>query len=155
MVKFNQDSLLVSSLFKDPVSKTKTKTNRKPTASTSGLHTCIYMCSAPTWHTQTYVTHNTWIKMFSTEKFGWWHSSVTECVHSMYESVVGFGLFVCLFVCLVWDRVSLCSLGCPGTHCVDQVGLEIRDPPASNSHMLQLKLNHLPESLGLISSTKL
>jgi hypothetical protein len=26
-------------------------------------------------------------------------------------------LFVCLFVCFVfWDRVSLCSSGCPGTH---------------------------------------
>jgi hypothetical protein len=26
--------------------------------------------------------------------------------------------FVCLFVCFVfWDKVSLCSPGCPGTHC--------------------------------------
>ena len=37
---------------------------------------------------------------------------------------------------LVWfgffqDRVSLCSLGCPGTHSVDQAGLELRDLPAS------------------------
>ena len=33
-------------------------------------------------------------------------------------------LFVCLFVCLFvfWDRVSLCSFGCPGTHSVDQAG---------------------------------
>jgi hypothetical protein len=26
------------------------------------------------------------------------------------------------------DMVSLCSLGCPGTHSVDQAGLELRDP---------------------------
>jgi hypothetical protein len=31
------------------------------------------------------------------------------------------------------DRVSLCSLGCPGTHFVDQAGLELRNPPASAS----------------------
>ena len=28
------------------------------------------------------------------------------------------------------DRVSLCSPGCPGTHSVDQVGLELRNLPA-------------------------
>jgi hypothetical protein len=28
------------------------------------------------------------------------------------------------------DRVSLCSSGCPGTHSVDQAGLELRNPPA-------------------------
>jgi hypothetical protein len=36
-----------------------------------------------------------------------------------------FLLFVCLFVCFR-DRVSLYSRGCPGTHSVDQAGLEIR-----------------------------
>ena len=29
------------------------------------------------------------------------------------------------------DKVSLCSPGCPGTHAVDQAGLEHRDLPAS------------------------
>jgi hypothetical protein len=50
-------------------------------------------------------------------------------------------LFVCLFVCLFvfQDRVSLYSLGCPGTHFVDQAGLELRDPPASASQVLGLK----------------
>jgi hypothetical protein len=37
------------------------------------------------------------------------------------------------------DRVSLCSPGCPGTHFVDQAGLELRDPPASASQVLGLK----------------
>jgi hypothetical protein len=36
---------------------------------------------------------------------------------------------ICLFVFLVFrDRVSLYSPGCPGTHFVDQAGLELRNP---------------------------
>ena len=31
------------------------------------------------------------------------------------------------------DRVSLCSPGYPGTHSVDQAGLELRDLPSSVS----------------------
>jgi hypothetical protein len=46
-------------------------------------------------------------------------------------------LFVCLFV--FRDRVSLCSPGCPGTHYVDQAGLQLRNPPASASQVLGLK----------------
>jgi hypothetical protein len=37
------------------------------------------------------------------------------------------------------DRVSLCNPGCPGTHFVDQAGLELRNPPASASQVLGLK----------------
>jgi hypothetical protein len=37
------------------------------------------------------------------------------------------------------DRVSLYSPGCPGTHFVDQAGLELRNPPASASQVLGLK----------------
>jgi hypothetical protein len=60
-------------------------------------------------------------------------------------------LFVCLFVCVCvcvcvcvfifgfQDRVSLCSPGCLGTHFVDQVGLELRNLPASASRVLGLK----------------
>jgi hypothetical protein len=40
---------------------------------------------------------------------------------------------------MVWFRVSLCSPGCPGTHSVDQAGLELRNPPASASRVLGLK----------------
>jgi hypothetical protein len=59
-----------------------------------------------------------------------------------------FCLFVCLFVCfllllllllllfLFLRQVSLCSPGCPGTHSVDQAGLELRHPPASVSQVL-------------------
>jgi hypothetical protein len=38
------------------------------------------------------------------------------------------------------DRVSLYSPGCPGTHSVDQAGLELRNPPASTSCVLGLKM---------------
>jgi hypothetical protein len=38
-----------------------------------------------------------------------------------------------------WDRVSLCSPGYPGTHYVDQAGLELKNPPASSSQVLGLK----------------
>jgi hypothetical protein len=38
------------------------------------------------------------------------------------------------------DRVFLCSPGCPGTHFVDQAGLELRNPPASASRVLGLKV---------------
>lgn len=40
------------------------------------------------------------------------------------------GLFCCPFL-LFWDRVSLCTLGCLGTH-MDQGGLKFRDSPASS-----------------------
>jgi hypothetical protein len=62
-------------------------------------------------------------------------------------------LFVCLFslvfvvvvvvVVLFWGglvflaRVSLYSPGCPGTHFVNQAGLELRNPPASQVLVLK------------------
>jgi hypothetical protein len=48
--------------------------------------------------------------------------------------------FFFFFLVLVFqDRVSLCSLGYPGTHSVDQAGLELRNLPASASRVLGLK----------------
>jgi hypothetical protein len=38
------------------------------------------------------------------------------------------------------DRVYLYNPGCPGTHFVDQAGLELRNPPASASQVLGLKV---------------
>ncbi|GAB1293587.1 Translin-associated factor X-interacting protein 1 [Apodemus speciosus] len=40
------------------------------------------------------------------------------------------------------QRVSLCSPGCPGTHSVDQAGLELRNPPASASQSAGIKVVH-------------
>jgi hypothetical protein len=51
-----------------------------------------------------------------------------------------FLLFFCFCSCFVfWDKVSLYSPGCPGTHSVDQAGLELRNPPASTSQAQGLK----------------
>jgi polyferredoxin len=49
--------------------------------------------------------------------------------------------FIYLFILVFQDSVSLCSSGCPGTHFVDQAGLELRNPPtsASASRVLGLK----------------
>ena len=44
------------------------------------------------------------------------------------------------FFCFVFrDMVSLCSPGRPETHSVDQAGIELRNPPASASQVLELK----------------
>jgi hypothetical protein len=44
-----------------------------------------------------------------------------------------------LFCFVFRDRVSLCSPGCPGTHSVDQAGLELKNLPASASRVLGFK----------------
>jgi hypothetical protein len=56
----------------------------------------------------------------------------------IFQGRVVFEVFLFLFVFLglfvfgfFRDSVSLCSPGCPGTHSVDQAGLELRNPPAS------------------------
>jgi hypothetical protein len=46
---------------------------------------------------------------------------------------------VLVYIFFFWDRVSLYRPGCPGTHSVDQAGLELRNPPASASRVLGLK----------------
>jgi hypothetical protein len=48
-------------------------------------------------------------------------------------------LFVCLFF-VFQGRVFLYSPGFPGTHFLDQAGLELRNPPASASQVLGLKV---------------
>jgi hypothetical protein len=60
-----------------------------------------------------------------------------------YENMLSWVLlFVCFCFCfsVFRDRVSLCSPSCPGTHFVDQAGLELRNPPASASQVLGLKV---------------
>jgi hypothetical protein len=55
------------------------------------------------------------------------------------NSFISFSFFFFFFFLVFRDRVSLCSPGCPGTHFVDQAGLELRNPPASASQVLGLK----------------
>jgi hypothetical protein len=81
------------------------------------------------------------------------HSSL-ECCFSGYLkitngslafiSVIELFLFVCfclfVFVLFFRGKVSLYSPGSPGTHSVDQAGLELRHPPPSASQVLELKV---------------
>jgi hypothetical protein len=46
-----------------------------------------------------------------------------------------------LFILVFRDRVSLYTLGCPGTHFVDQAGFGLRNPPASASWVLGSKVH--------------
>ena len=65
-------------------------------------------------------------------------------------------LLFCLFVCFClffgffWDRVSLYSPDCRGTHSVDQAGLELRNLPVSASRVLGLKACATTPSLFLL-----
>ena len=52
------------------------------------------------------------------------------CIRDSYLSIHSFMVFP--------GKVLLCSLGCPGTHSVDQAGLELRDLPASASQVCLL-----------------
>lgn len=63
------------------------------------------------------------------------------------------GLF-CLFI---WDKVSLCSSGCPGSRCIGQVGLQIPGLPASAFWVLELVYvsAHSTEGYFLIHSVYL
>jgi hypothetical protein len=56
-------------------------------------------------------------------------------------------LFFC-FVLFFQDSVFLYSPDCPGTHFVDQAGLELRNPPASASRVLGLKACSTTPGLG-------
>jgi hypothetical protein len=54
------------------------------------------------------------------------------CHHHHAQFLLPFFFF---FFLVFQDRVSLCSPGCPGTHFVDQAGLELRNLPASASFL--------------------
>jgi hypothetical protein len=63
-------------------------------------------------------------------------------------------LLLFLFVCFLFfrDRVSLCSPGYPGTHYVDQAGLELRNPPASISQVLGLVCHHAWHKITFVAT---
>jgi hypothetical protein len=58
---------------------------------------------------------------------------VYTCVHCQYFTMIMLRTFALSLPCnlrlvLSFDKVSLCSPGCPGTYSVEQSGLELRDP---------------------------
>jgi hypothetical protein len=66
--------------------------------------------------------------------------SVGKEARNWVSSCLSQGFFFLFFFFVFRDRVSLYIPGCPGTHCVDQAGLELRNPPASASQVLGLKV---------------
>jgi hypothetical protein len=68
----------------------------------------------------------------------------TVCIKTYRQNTNMYNIkLFCLFGWLVWffrDRVSMCSPGCRRTHFVDQAGLNLRNPPASASQVLGLKV---------------
>ena len=58
------------------------------------------------------------------------HTATTLELHQHLQTIVTFS-FSGFWFLVFWDRVSLCSPGCPGTHSVDQAGLKLGNPPAS------------------------
>jgi hypothetical protein len=76
-------------------------------------------------------------KVLNTDHTGWWEGEGVWpkwCGPSCFLEVLLLTFF------FSWDRVSLYSPGCPGTHFVDQAGLKLRNPPASASWVLGLKV---------------
>ena len=72
----------------------------------------------------------------------------------IWHLVYFYFFFNFFFFLFFWDRVSLCSPGCPGTHFVDQAGLklELRNPPASAPQVLGLKACTTTTRLFLLHS---
>jgi hypothetical protein len=68
-------------------------------------------------------------------------SPCQRCVPGSSSKRVQFiNLCVCVFrFSRQGFSVYLCNPGCPGTHSVDQAGLELRNSPASASQVLGLK----------------
>jgi hypothetical protein len=62
-----------------------------------------------------------------------------ESQGTLYNFIFIYILIYTFLFFVFWDRVSLYSPGCPGTHFVDQAGLEVRNLPASASRVLGLK----------------
>jgi hypothetical protein len=75
----------------------------------------------------------------------------------VFHLILGVVFFCFLFLFLFFvfrDRVSLNSPGCPGTHSVDQAGLELRNPPASATRVLELKACATTPGFYLIFETR-
>jgi hypothetical protein len=66
-------------------------------------------------------------------------SQALACQCASYHDSSQLFFFVFFFFVFFRDRVSLYSSGCPGTHFVDQAGLELGNLPASASQVLGLK----------------
>jgi hypothetical protein len=81
------------------------------------------------------------------------------CINLLFYFYFILFYFILFYFILFSDRVSLCSPGCPGTHSVDQAGLELRNLSASvsASQVLGLKecattaRRHKPFNMNILS----
>jgi hypothetical protein len=113
---------------------------------------CAWSCTHHSKHIETrgslcespFSCHLTWVLRIELKLPG----CTTLTVLSAF--VFLFFPFLFLFWFFFRDRVSLCSPGCPGTHFVDQAGLELRNPPASASRVLGLKALCYPSQGSLM-----
>jgi hypothetical protein len=109
----------------------------RPTLWTSWTTACMWACACMCRCLKArggYQILWSWSDKLSATKCGCWELNLGH----LNDQQVFFFLF-CFVVLFFWDRVSLYSPGCPGTHFVDQAGLELRNPPASASPVLGLK----------------
>jgi hypothetical protein len=58
----------------------------------------------------------------------------------LFQAISLTQVFCFVLFCFFKTGVYLYSPGCPGTHFEDQAGLELRNPPASASRVLGLKV---------------
>jgi hypothetical protein len=65
--------------------------------------------------------------------------SICERAAASMKSLLFCFVLFCFVLLFFRGKVSLCSPGCPGTHSVDQSGLEFRNLPVSASRVLGLK----------------
>ena len=66
---------------------------------------------------------------------------ICVCIYLSIYLLIDLSIYLSIYACIsdFQDSFSLCSPGCPGTHSVNQVGLEFRDPPASAFQVLVVK----------------
>jgi hypothetical protein len=120
---------------RNPVSKNQKKKKKKKKKKFSYSFTC-YFSNSKTGHP---LEDNFYVPR---------HCPDIRFVHSVLrEAGIGYSIHM-----VFRDRVSLCSPGCPGTHSVDQAGLELRNPPASASGVLGLKSSQCSYPLSHLAS---
>jgi hypothetical protein len=71
-----------------------------------------------------------------------------NCFDRIMPSILYFCCFGFSFV--IQGTISLCSLVCPGTHSAEQASLKLRNPPASASQVLGLKIYAISTQLSFV-----
>jgi hypothetical protein len=100
----------------------------------SPLEVCQFLLLSCNWHIVDAFTSCAHYAQY-------WYENKSVKLQPQWQTFLASQFFFFFFACR--DRVSLCNHGHPGTHPVDQAGLELRklrDPPSSTSWLLGLKV---------------